>query len=63
MRGIEQRAPRVFVPRFPWRYFSALRGLLNPLLDRRSERDPAFARVLREAEEVTGAADGSGSTD
>ncbi len=49
-RGIEQRAPRVFAPRFPWRYFSALRGLVNPLLDRRSERDPKVAKVVREAE-------------
>ena len=27
--GIEERAPRVFAPRW-WRYVSALRGLLNP---------------------------------
>jgi NAD(P)-dependent dehydrogenase (short-subunit alcohol dehydrogenase family) len=49
-RGIEQRAPRVFAPRFPWRYFSALRGLVNPLLDRRAESDPKVAKVVREAE-------------
>jgi NAD(P)-dependent dehydrogenase (short-subunit alcohol dehydrogenase family) len=49
-RGIEQRAPRVFVPRFPWRYFSALRGLVNPLFDHRSETHPAYAKVVREAE-------------
>jgi NAD(P)-dependent dehydrogenase (short-subunit alcohol dehydrogenase family) len=52
VRGIEQRAPRVFVPRFPWRYFSALRGLVNPLFDRRSETDPSYARVVREAEQA-----------
>ena len=49
-RGIEQRAPRMFAPRTPWRYFSALRGLINPVFDRRSESDPSFAKVVREAE-------------
>ena len=38
VRGIEERAPRVFVPKW-WRYVSALRGLINPLLDRRMESD------------------------
>ncbi len=59
VRGIEQRAPRVFVPRFPWRAFSALRGLVNPLFDRRSETHPAYAKVVREAE-AEAAARGSG---
>ena len=49
-RGIEQRAPRMFAPRAPWRYFSALRGLINPIFDRRSESDASFAKVIREAE-------------
>jgi len=49
VRGIEERAPRIFAPRW-WRYLSALRGLLNPLLDRRSERDPRIAAAIREAE-------------
>jgi NAD(P)-dependent dehydrogenase (short-subunit alcohol dehydrogenase family) len=49
-RGVEQRAPRVFAPRAPWRYFSALRGLINPLFDRRLETDPKVAKVVREAE-------------
>jgi NAD(P)-dependent dehydrogenase (short-subunit alcohol dehydrogenase family) len=40
--GIEERAPRIFAPRW-WRYLSALRGLINPLLDRRTERDPRDA--------------------
>ena len=34
VRGIEERAPRIFAPKW-WRYVSALRGLINPLLDRR----------------------------
>jgi NAD(P)-dependent dehydrogenase (short-subunit alcohol dehydrogenase family) len=38
VRGIEERAPRIFVPKW-WRYVSALRGLINPLLDRRMESD------------------------
>jgi NAD(P)-dependent dehydrogenase (short-subunit alcohol dehydrogenase family) len=47
--GIEARAPRVFAPRW-WRYVSALRGILNPLLDRRMERDAKIAAALRQAE-------------
>jgi NAD(P)-dependent dehydrogenase (short-subunit alcohol dehydrogenase family) len=49
VRGIEERAPRIFAPKW-WRYLSALRGLLNPLLDRRSERDPRIVAAIREAE-------------
>ena len=49
VRGIEERAPRIFAPKW-WRYVSALRGLINPLLDRRMESDPAMQRTLREIE-------------
>ncbi len=49
VKGIEERAPRIFAPRW-WRYLSALRGLLNPLLDRRSERDSRIVAAIREAE-------------
>jgi NAD(P)-dependent dehydrogenase (short-subunit alcohol dehydrogenase family) len=49
VKGIEERAPRIFAPKW-WRYISALRGLLNPLLDRRSERDPRIVAAIREAE-------------
>jgi len=49
VRGIEERAPRIFAPSW-WRYLSALRGLLNPLLDRRSESDPRIAAAIRNAE-------------
>jgi NAD(P)-dependent dehydrogenase (short-subunit alcohol dehydrogenase family) len=49
VKGIEERAPRIFAPRW-WRYLSALRGLLNPLLDRRSERDPRIVAAIRETE-------------
>jgi NAD(P)-dependent dehydrogenase (short-subunit alcohol dehydrogenase family) len=49
VKGIEERAPRIFAPRW-WRYLSAVRGLINPLLDRRSERDPRVATAIRDAE-------------
>ena len=58
VRGIEERAPRVFVPKW-WRYVSALRGLINPLLDRRMESDAQTAALIRDldAETVASASD------
>lgn len=50
--GIEERAPRIFAPRW-WRYVSALRGILNPLLDRRLERDETMLTTIREVESET----------
>ena len=47
LRGIEERAPRVFVPKW-WRYVSAFRGLINPLLDRRMENDAKTAALVRD---------------
>jgi len=52
VRGIEERAPRIFAPRW-WRYVSALRGILNPLLDRRFERDATMTATIREVEAET----------
>ena len=49
VRGIEERAPRIFAPKW-WRYVSALRGILNPLLDRRFENDAAMTATVREIE-------------
>jgi NAD(P)-dependent dehydrogenase (short-subunit alcohol dehydrogenase family) len=49
VRGIEERAPRIFVPKW-WRYVSALRGLINPLLDRRMESDAKTQAVIRDLE-------------
>jgi NAD(P)-dependent dehydrogenase (short-subunit alcohol dehydrogenase family) len=49
VRGIEERAPRIFAPKW-WRYVSALRGILNPLLDRRFENDAAMIATVREVE-------------
>jgi NAD(P)-dependent dehydrogenase (short-subunit alcohol dehydrogenase family) len=50
VRGIEQRAPRIYHPRW-WRYLLAARGILNPLIDRRLERlSGAVPEVVREIE-------------
>jgi NAD(P)-dependent dehydrogenase (short-subunit alcohol dehydrogenase family) len=49
VRGIEERAPRIFAPRW-WRYVSALRGIINPLIDRRLERDASFRQTVLEVE-------------
>jgi NAD(P)-dependent dehydrogenase (short-subunit alcohol dehydrogenase family) len=60
VRGIEERAPRVFVPKW-WRYVSAFRGLVNPLLDRRMEND-AKTRALISDLDAKAIGDGAGST-
>jgi NAD(P)-dependent dehydrogenase (short-subunit alcohol dehydrogenase family) len=49
VRGIEERAPRTFAPKW-WRYVSACRGLLNPILDRRFDRDPHMFETIRAVE-------------
>jgi NAD(P)-dependent dehydrogenase (short-subunit alcohol dehydrogenase family) len=49
VRGIEERAARIFAQKW-WRYVSALRGILNPLLDRRFENDAAMIATIREVE-------------
>jgi len=48
-RALEERAPRAFAPPV-WRYISAIRGLINPLLDRRMDRDAGIAAVVAEVE-------------
>jgi NAD(P)-dependent dehydrogenase (short-subunit alcohol dehydrogenase family) len=48
-RALEEHAPRAFAPPV-WRYLSALRGLINPLTDRRLDRDAAVAAIVREVE-------------
>jgi NAD(P)-dependent dehydrogenase (short-subunit alcohol dehydrogenase family) len=52
VRGIEERAPRVFAPKW-WRWVSALRGVINPLLDRRLDRDPQIVETIRAVEAET----------
>jgi len=49
VRGIEERAPRIFAPKW-WRYVSAFRGLINPLLDQRMDSDPRVLATIREVE-------------
>jgi NAD(P)-dependent dehydrogenase (short-subunit alcohol dehydrogenase family) len=46
VRGIEEKAPRIFVPKW-WRYMSALRGIVNPLLDKRMEAEPKYAELVK----------------
>jgi NAD(P)-dependent dehydrogenase (short-subunit alcohol dehydrogenase family) len=60
VRGIEERAPRIFVPKW-WRYVSALRGLINPLLDRRMESDQRMAALIRDIDAKTVDAEKSSS--
>jgi NAD(P)-dependent dehydrogenase (short-subunit alcohol dehydrogenase family) len=52
VRGIEERAPRVFAPKW-WRFVSAFRGLVNPLLDRRMESDAKTAALIRDIDAKT----------
>jgi NAD(P)-dependent dehydrogenase (short-subunit alcohol dehydrogenase family) len=49
VRGIERRAPRIIAPR-SWVPLSVLRGLLNPLFDRRAERNARIQGVVRDAD-------------
>lgn len=49
VRGIEERAPRTFAPKW-WRYVSAFRGILNPILDRRFDRDTEMFETVRAVE-------------
>jgi NAD(P)-dependent dehydrogenase (short-subunit alcohol dehydrogenase family) len=49
LHGIENRAPRVIAPRW-WGVYFALRGILNPLLDKRMEKDERIQSVVREVE-------------
>ena len=52
VRGIEERAPRVFAPKW-WRYVSALRGIVNPLLDRRMASDAKTQSLIRDLDAKT----------
>ena len=47
VRGIETRAPRIIRPR-RWTAWSVLRGVLNPLIDKRSETDAETQAISRE---------------
>jgi NAD(P)-dependent dehydrogenase (short-subunit alcohol dehydrogenase family) len=52
VRGIEEQAPRIFVPKW-WRYVSALRGVINPLLDKRMESDEKMRALVRDLDAKT----------
>ena len=45
----EIAAATAFAPRV-WRFLSAVRGLINPLLDRRMDRDARIAAIVAEVE-------------
>jgi NAD(P)-dependent dehydrogenase (short-subunit alcohol dehydrogenase family) len=53
VRGIERRAPRIIRPR-RWVAMSVLRGALNPLIDRRMERDAEIQALARELDSREG---------
>jgi NAD(P)-dependent dehydrogenase (short-subunit alcohol dehydrogenase family) len=59
VRGIDERSPRVFVPKW-WRYVSAFRGIVNPLLDRRMENDAKTRALIQDLDaKAVGASEGS----
>jgi NAD(P)-dependent dehydrogenase (short-subunit alcohol dehydrogenase family) len=47
--GVERRAARIIAPE-RWTGFSVLRGLVNPVLDRRTESDATIQAILRDAD-------------
>jgi NAD(P)-dependent dehydrogenase (short-subunit alcohol dehydrogenase family) len=47
--GIEKRAPRIIVPRW-WGVWFALRGIINPIMDRRMERQEQYLSIMRDAD-------------
>jgi NAD(P)-dependent dehydrogenase (short-subunit alcohol dehydrogenase family) len=49
--GIQSRAQMIIRPRW-WRIYSVLRGVLNPLLDRQSERDERVRESILENEQL-----------
>ena len=50
--GIEKRAPRIIVPRW-WGVWFALRGILNPIMDRSMERQEQYLSLMRDADDPT----------
>lgn len=49
--GIEARAQMIIRPRW-WRIYSVLRGILNPLLDRQSQREDRIRESILENEQL-----------
>jgi NAD(P)-dependent dehydrogenase (short-subunit alcohol dehydrogenase family) len=52
VRGIERRSARIIVPN-RWIFFSVLRGIVNPLVDHRIERNPKIRELVLELEHDT----------
>jgi NAD(P)-dependent dehydrogenase (short-subunit alcohol dehydrogenase family) len=52
-KGIERRVPRIIRPH-RWALMSTLRGILNPLTDRRLERDAEVQAIARELDSREG---------
>jgi len=46
-RGVEKRAPRIIAPK-RWAAFSAMRGIVNPLLDDYMLRDADTQAIVRQ---------------
>lgn len=59
IEAVERRAPRVVLPRW-WRAWFALRGIVNPILDRVIVRDPATLELLRAVDDPARAQDRGG---
>jgi NAD(P)-dependent dehydrogenase (short-subunit alcohol dehydrogenase family) len=57
--AVERRAPRVILPRW-WRAWFALRGIVNPLLDRAMPRDRMGLELLRSIDEAARSEDRGG---
>jgi NAD(P)-dependent dehydrogenase (short-subunit alcohol dehydrogenase family) len=53
VRGIERRQPRIIRPR-RWTVLSVLRGIVNPLIDARMERDEETQAITRELDARAG---------
>ncbi len=53
VRGIEERRPRIIIPR-RWTLMSVLRGVLGPLLDAQQERDARTQEIVRALDERGG---------
>ena len=49
VKGIEKRAPRIIAPKW-WAVWSVLRGVVNPLVDARMERDARLQEIVRAAD-------------
>jgi NAD(P)-dependent dehydrogenase (short-subunit alcohol dehydrogenase family) len=58
VNGIERRAARIIAPK-RWTILSVLRGVLNPLLDRHTERNTTIQAILRDADVIERAIPGS----